>query len=309
MKTEEAHIIKAITKFDDKLSLLDTAASLFPIQKIIFGILADKNRPMTPGQIASEYYSRLSDNIVMNWKLCNAANQIVDWYLRLENPIARTPAGVNLKPIRDKPLDGLSLNLTSNDYSAKLEFIRKAANWLLGKNSKGIVLSQSAIAHNLLALPPIQSIKEKINTSKFYATIDPFVLKEWKAERTKLIDEINQNPFARFDEETLRLFDLSNYLLSLRLQEIEKPAKSTVEIFNVFSTMNKTPALITNYLNLDNSKVNNGNLQAASESVSRFINRLGLPKSVLNTSLLIQFYAVPLADKLDGPVFAQHFTK
>lgn len=295
MKTEEEQIIKTITKFDDKLSLLDTAVSLFPIQKIIFGILADKNRPMTPGQIASEYYSQLADNIIMNWKLCNAANQIVNWYLRSENPIARTPVGIDLKQIPDKPLDGLQL-MTSNDYSAKLEFIRKAANWLLGKNSKGIILSQSAIAHNLLALPPIQSIKE-INSSKFYATIDPFVLKEWKAERTKLIDEINQNPFARFDDETLRLFNLSNYLLNLRLQEIEKPAKRIAEFFAVWSAYKK------------DYKFHTENLQKTDESIRNFFDKLRLPKSVLNTSLLIQFYAVPLADKLDGSVFAQHFTK
>ena len=63
-------------------------ASLFSIQKIVFGILADKNRPMTPGQIASEYYSQLADNIIMNWKLCNTANQLINWYLNIEDTVA-----------------------------------------------------------------------------------------------------------------------------------------------------------------------------------------------------------------------------
>ena len=296
MKTEEGQIIKTITKFDDKLSLLDTAASLFPIQKIIFGVLADKNRPMSPGQIASEYYSQLTTNVIMNWRLCNAANQIINWYLRSENPIARTSAGFDLKQIPDKHLDGLQL-MTSNDYSTKLEFVRKAANWLIGKNSKGIILSQSAISHNLLALPPIQSVKERTTTSKLYATIDPFVLKEWKAERTKLIDEINQNPFARFDEETLRLFNLSNYLLSLRLQEIETPAKHIAEFFAIWTAYKK------------DYKFHTENLQRTDENVRSFFDELNLPKSVLNISLLIQFYAVPLSDKLDGAVFARHFTQ
>ena len=293
MKTEEERIIKTITKSDDKLSLLDTAASLFPIQKIIFGVLADKNKPMTPGQIASEYYSQLATNIIMNWKLCNAANRIVNLYLNFENPMARTPTDVDLKPISDKPLDDLSLNLTSNDYSTKLKFVRKAANWLLGKNSKGIVLSQSAIAHNLLALPQIQSIKERINTSKFYATIDPFVLKEWKAERTKLVDEINQNPFVRFDEELLRLFNLSNYLLSLRLVEIERPFTDP-SFFRIQQVPRADLQTIDNSYNM---------------YINNLLNKISLPRSVLNTSLMIQLVVVPFADKLDGSVFARHFTE
>ena len=105
------------------------------------------------------------------------------------------------------------------------------------------------------------------------------------------------SPFARFDEETLRLFNLSNYLLSLRLQEIEKPAKHIVEFFAVWAA------------HKNDSKLNTENLQKTDESIRNFVGKLGLPKSVLNTSLLIQFYAVPLADKLDGAVFAQHFTK
>ena len=290
MKTEEEHMIKTITKFDDKLSLLDTAASLFPIQKIIFGILADKNRPMTPGQIASEYYSQLATNIIMNWGLCNAANRIVN-LLNFENP--STSVVIDLKPIPDKPLDDLGLNFTPNDYSAKLKFVRKAANWLLGKNSRGIVLSQSAVAHNLLALPQIQNIKERINTSKFYATIDPFVLKEWKAERTNLIKEINQNPFTKFDEELLRLFNLSNYLLSLRLAETERPFTDP-SFFRI-------------------QQVPRADLQTVDNSYNMYIhnllNKIGLPRSVLNTSLMIQLVVVPFADKLDESVFAHHFTE
>jgi hypothetical protein len=149
----------------------------------------------------------------------------------------------------------------------------------------------------LLALPPIQSVKERTTTSKLYATIDPFVLKEWKAERTKLIDEINQNPFARFDEETLRLFNLSNYLLSLRLQEIETPAKHIAEFFAIWTAYKK------------DYKFHTENLQRTDENVRSFFDELNLPKSVLNISLLIQFYAVPLSDKLDGAVFARHFTQ
>jgi hypothetical protein len=244
--------------------------SLFSTQKIVVGILADKNRPMTPGQIASEYYSQLATNIVMNWKLCNVMNKIINWQLQSEDPTTCIE-GIDLEPIPDKPLDSLSLNLTFNDYSAKLEFIRKATKWLVRKNSKGIILSLSAIAHNLLNLPLVK-ITEKRSDTKFYVIVIPPISKEWKAERTKLIDEINQNPFARFDEETLRLFDLSNYLLSLRLQEIRKLMYHKVD----------------------------GNPHS-------FIEKLGLPKSFLSTSLLIQFYAVPLADKLDGAVFASHF--
>ena len=236
--------------------------SLFSIQKIVFGILADKNRPMTPGQIASEYYSQLATNIIMNWKLSNSANQLVNWYLNIEDTNLSTP----------KPLDSLTLEVPS-DYSAKLKFVRKAANWLIGKNNKGIILYSSAIAHNLLNLPFVK-ITGKSSDIKFYAIITLPILKEWKAERTKLIDEINQNPFARFDGESLRLFNLSNYLLSLRLQEIMKLMHQKID-----------------------------------DNIHSFIAKLGLPKSFLNTSLLIQFYAVPLADKLDGAVFAKHFVK
>ena len=160
-----------------------------------------------------------------------------------------------------------------SDYSAKLKFVRQATKWLVRKNSKGIILSSSAIAHNLLNLPLVK-ITEKSSDTKFYAIATPPISKEWKAEYTNLINEINQNPFARFDEETLRLFNLSNYLLSLRLQEITKLMHQKVD-----------------------------------DNMHSFIAKLGLPKPFLNTSLLIQFYAVPLADKLNGAVFASHFIK
>ena len=296
METEEQHLTKIITKPDDNLSLLDGSAALFPIQKIIFGILADKNKPMTPGQISSEYYAQLANNITMNWRISNAANQIGNLYMGSEGTAASSSASNGIKPIRDKPLDSLSLNLTSNDYSAKLEFVRKAAAWLLGKNSKGVILSASAIKNNLMLLPPVQSIKGNVSDAKFYY-VDPIVLKEWRKERDAQLAKINENPFARFDEETLRLFNLSNYLLSLHLQEIEKISDKIKELFAVVSSPHNSNQLKAEWL----ANVN--------KSVYAFIDKLGLPKSVLNTSLLIQFYAVPLADKLDGAIFARHFTQ
>jgi hypothetical protein len=294
METESQRITKVITKPDSKLSLLDSSSSLFPIQKIVLGLLASKNKPMSAGQIASEYYLALSDNIVMNWRLCNAAAQVSNF---LGSDVPKQPGGTTIKPIPNKALDGLSIAAPLNDYSAKLEFVRKAANWLLGKNSKGVILSAKAISNNLMMMPPVQSMNGKAGNAKFYAYVDPLVLREWRQERETALAEINTNPLLRFDEENLRLLNLSNYLLSLRLGEIEK----------ISSRIQRTLATI--YPDYTATQAKQSQLQAVSQEVLQFIDKLGLPKSVLNTSLLIQFYSVPFADKLDGSVFARHFTK
>ncbi len=289
MQKEEQLII---TKTDDKISLLDMAASLLPQQKIVFGILASKNKPMTPGEIASEYYSLLSENIILNWQLANALNKIVSFYLGSNDPQARTPQGSHIEEVSDKRLDDLNLT-TLKDFSNKLEFVRKATSWLLNKSaSKGVVLSIPAIKNVLLSLPTENA---KPITPLIRAYISPSFLKEWRTEQQALLTEINNNPLTKFDEELLRFFGLSNYLLSLRLMIVEKPAKSIEEMFVVLKTYP------------DDRVLNNKNLNSTSKEIDNFIERLSIPKSVLDIHLAIQYVAVPLAEKLDGFVFAQHF--
>lgn len=306
MATKPKEQLLAITKVDDNLSILDMASSLLSQQKIVFGILADKNRPMTAGEIASEYYALLSSNIIMNWQLSNALNQIIIFYMQINALTAKTPIGTDITMVTSKPLDKLKLNVP-NDFGSKLKFVRAASKWLLGKESKGVVLSAAAIQTILFSLPTQNA--SYLSSAKPRAYISPFLLKEWREGKQAMLDEINKNPMAKFDEELLRFYNLSNYLLSLRLTSVEKSAKAIRDFWAVQQVMSKATSAswAEQYAMPNDNELNTENFNFVIKEVNNFIEKLSIPKSILNTNLAIQYYTVPISEKLDGEVFAKHF--
>ena len=302
---------------------------LFPEEKVVSSILAQDKRPKRIGEIQEDYLDMLLANIDKNWTLVSSINTITSFLAyktKIENWLVGTrtaphiPELINIfKEISDaKSLyhDPDDIVTFRSSVAEKLKATRHITAFLLKRTQYSVILSHGAIQNILRNLEAFGLVTYRLDQRvtksgkskdwSAYALIEK-AQNDWDMQRVSLLEKIKSDPDFAYSIEELRMYDLCNELLDLRLKSIEPIASKIKDaIYKIDALFPRDNEEQHGRIDVSKSELEplKTNLDTSELLAYDFIKRLNAAPYV---DTLAQRYLVPLAAKIDYKVFVRAY--